>query len=347
MAKKALLLVNLGTPDSPSFLAVAQYLKEFLSDPRVIDLPWIFRQALVNGFIVPFRSRKSTHAYRSIWQMEGSPLLIHSRNLQSALAQALGSNFDVLLAMRYGQPKLESLLKNLDLRPYSELIVLPLFPQYASATTGSIFDQIFQSIRGRLNLPKLTLFNQFYQNSAFINASTGVYQSYLNNLPPDQLPDFYLFSFHGLPIRQLQKLNLACGKTCDIKNPCAPVDATVNNLACYRAQCYASAKAIAEKLGLQPEQYTISFQSRLGRLPWIPPYTEDILQALAKKGIRNLAIACPSFVSDCLETLEEIGIQAKSTWTQVGGRNLYLLPCLNADPLWVKELSEQILNSSL
>ncbi|RAP37137.1 ferrochelatase [Legionella quinlivanii] len=311
--KKGVLLTNLGTPASDSISDVRRYLREFLHDKRVIDLPVVLRTILVECFILPFRPKKSAHAYQSIWGEDGSPLLRISERIAQKLQQKLGEDYVVSLGMRYGSPSLKTALDPLkDLR---EITIIPLFPEYSSAATGSAIEAALDHIMSWQIIPELTVIRDFYQYNEFIEA----YADQIRKTPAS----YYLFSYHGLPERQLIK-----GGCTEICNPvCKPVNK--ENHFCYRAQCYETTRLITEKLGLNESQYTQSFQSRLGKTPWIRPYTDEMLTRLASDGITDLAIVCPSFVADCLETLEEIGIQAQRQWHQLTGQQLKVIPCIN------------------
>ncbi len=331
------LLINLGTPDSPSPKSVRRYLREFLSDPRVIDLPKIPRWLLLNLVILPFRPYQSSRAYQKIWQTQGSPLLIHSRNLKTALAKNLGDDYHVELGMRYGQPNIEKALDQLLSQTCRKIIVMPLFPQYASASNGSAIAKTLELLKTKWNIPAVEIRSDFFEHPGFIKAYANIIQQELQSFDFDCL----LFSYHGLPQRHIAKSQCQHSDHCQLKTPCPIID--INNRFCYRAQCYATSRKIAEYLALNENQYRVSFQSRLGRTPWITPYTDLLLPQLAKQGIKNLAIVSPSFVADCLETLEEIGIRAHRQWQSLGGQNFKLIPCLNNHALWVKALSDLII----
>ncbi|MBV9575413.1 MAG: ferrochelatase [Gammaproteobacteria bacterium] len=332
MKKQAVLLINLGTPDHCDESSVYRYLKEFLNDPRVIDLPVFFRWPLVNLLILPFRYKKSAAAYQKIWSEQGSPLLCNSLNLKEALAKELGDDFHVELAMRYGQPSIATALNKL--ADVHSLIVIPLFPQYSSAATGSAIEKLMTSIAKRWNQPRLMIKNDFYHETGFISAYAEIIQ---NNLLKKSI-DYILFSYHGLPERHVTKSN--CTAVCDHLNACPAIDET--NAYCYRAQCYATTEKIAQLLGLTKNQYGVAFQSRLGRTPWIKPYTDLLLPQLVQQGIKNIAMVCPSFVADCLETLEEVNIRAREQWQQAGGAEFIFIPCLNHSSSWVKALANMI-----
>ncbi len=309
-----ILLINLGTPSAADVASVKHYLKEFLSDPKVIDIPNPWRTLLVRGLIVPFRAGKSAHAYQKIWTTEGSPLMVHSVAIKTAVQQVL-PDYQVSLGMNYGDPSLASAL--VELKNCEEIIVVPLFPQYSSAVTESILDKV----KSLTTIP-LKIITDFYAQADYIQIMADKIQDNLNNMQPEYL----LFSYHGLPMRQLYKTSGDICKSC-VNNPCPRIQE--KNRYCYRAQCYDTSRLVTQQLSLGQTKTLTCFQSRLGRLTWTQPYTEEVLQELAAKGIKRLAITCPSFVTDCLETLEEIGIRAKQTWLDLGGTQFTLIPALN------------------
>lgn len=323
MAKTKVLLINLGTPDAPTTTAVRRYLREFLMDKRVIDLPFILRFVLVNAIIAPFRAKKSAKAYESIWQEDGSPLLINSEKLCQRLQASLGDSMNVALGMRYGKPNIESALNAL--LPAEKLIIVPLYPQYASSSVGTAIEETLRLLNQREYIPALHVINSFYEHPAYIEAMKTDIQSSLNTQSFDHL----LFSYHGLPERADNKL---CHENHGLKK------------LSYRSQCEANSHLIAKALGLNSTQYSTSFQSRLGKLPWLKPYTTEKLKTLAQSGVKRLAIACPSFICDCLETLEEIAIAAKEQWLELGGKELIVLPALNASDASVNALSAIVKN---
>ena len=328
MNKTGVLLINLGTPDQPNKKAVRRYLKEFLSDPYVIDLPGFVRWFVVNAAILPFRPKHSVQAYQKIWQAKGSPLLIHSQQLTASLREWLGERYQVELGMRYGNPSLSVALARL--QHCQRLIILPLFPQYSSAVTGSAIAKTWQLLDKRPRLFNVTIIEQFYNDADFISA----YATHIKKNIQQQAMDIMLFSYHGLPQRHIKKNDCATG--CDKLAACP---ATHNsNQHCYRAQCYTTSRLLAQALNLASEDYVTTFQSRLGKTSWIKPYTDKVLIELIEQGVKDIVIVCPSFVADCLETLEEIAIRAKQQWLTLGGRSLRCIPCLNAEPIWVEAL---------
>lgn len=321
-----ILLINLGTPDAPTTPAVRRYLCEFLMDERVVDLPRIARTILVKGIIIPFRARNSAHAYQAIWTDQGSPLLLHSEALKAKLADRLSEQYCVALGMRYGAPAIE--LAVTQLAHCEKIIVIPLFPQYSSAATGSAMQRVMDVLSRYWNVPDITMINQFYNHAGFIHAYADII---LTHKKPD---DFLLMSYHGLPERHIQKSH--CLAECHMQAAC-PRISEKNNF-CYRAQCYETSRLLAQTLQLSADQYAVSFQSRLGKIPWIKPYTDLLLPELFQKGILNLSVVCPSFVADCSETLEEIGIRLRAQWQALGGQRFTLIPCLNDEGNWVNTL---------
>lgn len=328
----AILLINLGTPFSSSPKDVKRYLTEFLTDSRVIQLPWLLRQLLVRLVIVPFRAKSSSCAYRSIWMKEGSPLLVHGEALAQKLQKKMSGKADIYFAMRYQQPSLEKVLQEIESRRYQQLIIIPLFPQYASATVGSIYEKVFSLIKNWDYFPEIVFKNLFYYHPLFIEA-------FCKNIR-EQKPQNYdhiIFSFHGLPEKHIHNLQI---RGCLQEKCCDTIQSS--NQACYRAQCWATAQKIAKDLSLTQNQYTVSFQSRLGKEPWIGPDTHDIIEKLAKEGKKELLVAAPSFVADCIETLEEIGMRYQEAFVALGGKNLTLVPSLNDSSIWVDAIDDLV-----
>ncbi|MBL9019975.1 MAG: ferrochelatase, partial [Myxococcales bacterium] len=292
-----LLLINLGTPDEPTTPAVRRYLREFLGDPRVLDINPIGRALLLNLIILPRRPAKSAHAYRSIWDPErGSPLMYHSVDLAAGVRAALGEAWRVELAMRYGTPSIEAGLDALIAAKVDRIVVLPLFPQHAMSSTETAVARVEELHAKRQGAPPLVHVPAFHADPGFLDAFAQVGAPVLEELAPDHV----LFSFHGLPVRQIQKTDVTKGHCFSSPSCCD----TLTSPNCYRAQSYATARALAGRLGLAPETYTVCFQSRLGRTPWIQPYTDVVLDEMAARGVKKLAVFCPAFVADCLETLE-------------------------------------------
>jgi ferrochelatase len=259
--------------------------------------------------------------------------VVHGRALQAALAKRLGEPFVVELAMRYGVPAIGPALDRLARADCARIVVVPLFPQYASAATGSALEAVYQAAGARWNVPPLDVVGDFFDDPGFVGALAAV----ARELPEERRPDHLLFSFHGLPERQIRKSD-PTGAHCFASNACCQAIGPANR-SCYRAHCVATSRALARALGVRDEDWTLSFQSRLGRTPWIRPYTDEILPFLRERGVERLAVMCPSFVADCLETLEEIGIRARAQWLELGGEDLALIPCLNAHPAWVETVA--------
>jgi protoporphyrin/coproporphyrin ferrochelatase len=333
--KTGVLLIQLGTPDSPSKADVAKYLLEFLNDPRVIDINPIGRAALVNLIIVPFRTPKSAKVYRELWTEQGSPLLLYTQSVTEKLQTALGGGYKVEFAMRYKNPSMENVLEKMRLENYDRIIIFPLFPQYASATTGSAIEKAIKIITKWWVIPELDVINQFYENDDYINTITNIAAKY--NI--DEY-DHILFSYHGLPERQVDKV-YTDGKKCNEHNCEEQIDET--NKFCYKATCYATTRLLAEKLNIPAEKYTVSFQSRLDE-GWIRPYSDDVVEEQAKKGAKKLLVFSPAFVADCLETVIEIGVEYQELFVKHGGEKVQLVESLNDHPMWIDTLKNIILS---
>jgi len=328
-----ILLVNLGTPDSAKPQDVKRYLTQFLTDGRVIDIPWFFRQLLVRGVIVRKRYRDSSKLYQTIWTKEGSPLKIYGNEVKAKLQEALGERFSVALAMRYQNPSIEEALNKL--QGLKQLIIIPLFPQYASATTGSIYQEVFRILQKWEVIPALTCMSHFATNEEMIKAfCLSAKKRDLSQY------DHFVFSYHGLPERQVQKAD-RCNHCLKSPNCCQML--TEKNQNCYSAQCVATTKAICEYLKLSKEKVSHCYQSRLGKDPWLQPYASETLEQLAKKGAKRLLVFSPAFVADCLETLQEIGIEYQAEFKKWGGEKLDLVESLNAKPEWISALKNMIL----
>ena len=324
-----LLLINLGTPDAPTPGAVRRYLREFLSDPRVLDIHPLGRALLLNLFILPTRPRKSAAAYQKVWTERGSPLLFHSQDLTAGVQERLGPAWLVKLGMRYGAPSIGEALLALLHAGVQRLVVLPLYPQYSAASTGSCTEEVFRIAGARWVTPNLSLVEPFFDDPGFIAAFAARGRPVLLA----ERPDHILFSFHGLPERQIRKAD-DTGAHCLARPDCCDRMVSANR-ACYRAQCYATTRLLAAALDLRADDYTVCFQSRLGRTPWIRPYTDQVLPELRARGKQRLVVFCPAFVADCLETVEEIGIRARADFLAAGGESLTLVPSLNATPAWM------------
>ncbi|MEB3238437.1 MAG: ferrochelatase [Candidatus Sericytochromatia bacterium] len=343
--KQGVLLVNLGTPNAPKAPEVRRYLAEFLSDPRVLDIPAVARALLLRLVILPFRPRKSAEAYRKIWTDRGSPLLVHGLDLAVAVRQRVGAEVPVELGMRYGQPSLGDAMARLAAAGVDELIVLPLYPQYASSSTGSTLERVYALLAQEWNVPQVRVVGAFYDHPAFIAAMARHVAKALEALPGAHL----LLSYHGLPERQCRKSD-PTGRHCLASTECCAAIVEANRH-CYRAQCMETSRRLAERLDLTEEAWTVSFQSRLGRTPWIRPYTDEVLPEMARSGCKDVVVACPAFTADCLETLEEIGMRAAEDFSAAGGGRLHLVPGLNAEAHWadavVQLLREQGLRTGV
>jgi protoporphyrin/coproporphyrin ferrochelatase len=329
MTDHALLLVNLGSPASTDVADVRRYLNQFLMDPYVIDLPWPLRRLLVSLILIK-RPAQSAHAYASIWWDEGSPLVVLSRRLQEAM-RGHWTQGPVELAMRYGEPSIESVLTRLAAQGIRQVTLAPLYPQFADSTVTTVIEEAKRVVRERGLKLDFAILPPFYDQSEYLDALVQSAKPHL-----EQGFDHLLLSFHGLPERHLHKLDPSghCLKGADCCRTAPPeVLAT-----CYRAQCLRSAEAFAARMGLRPEQWSVSFQSRLGKAKWIEPYTETRLDELAGQGVKKLLVMCPAFVADCIETLEEIGDRGREQFQAAGGESLQLVPCLNDHPSWVVAL---------
>ena len=335
--KKGVLLVNLGTPDNPGRGAVYRYLKEFLMDPRVIDYPWLPRTLIVKGIIAPFRSGSSSKLYKRLWTEEGSPLKVYGETVTAGVQELLGDDYIVELGMRYQSPSVESAIDKLLAQQVSEIVVFPMFPQYASATTGSVHDEVMRIMRKKENIPNVKLINSYYDYEPMID----IFADNARKFDLDSY-DHIIFSYHGLPQRQLRKAD-DCNHCLKAENCCHTISKV--NQFCYSAQCHATTKAIVEKLGLKEEQYTTSFQSRLGPEQWAKPYTSKIIEEQAKeKGAKRLLVFSPAFVADCLETIIEIGFEYQEEFEEMGGEHVDLVPSLNDDPRWIKAVKDMVLD---
>jgi len=331
--KTGVLLIQLGTPDSPSVKDVRKYLSEFLNDPRVIDIPTVARFFLVNGIIVPFRAPKSAKIYQQLWTKEGSPLLMYSKSLQKKLQAAFENGVDIHLAMRYQSPSMENVLEEMRKKNYGRVILLPLFPQYASATTGSAIDKAMKIIRQWWVIPEIRTISQFYNDEGFINCFVEKGKRYNINEY-----DHVLFSYHGLPVRQVDKVYVD-GKLCADHN--CENEITAENKFCYKAACYATTRLIAEKLNLPTEKYTVCFQSRLDK-NWLEPFADKTIIAQAERGAKKILVFSPAFVADCLETIIEIGHEYQQLFVEHGGEKVQLVESLNDSDAWVEALKKLI-----
>ena len=338
IGKKGVLLVNLGTPDSPSVPDVRKYLREFLMDKRVVDIPFIYRWMLVNLIIAPFRAPKSAKIYRQLWQERGSPLMFYGMDVQKLLAEALGEEYLVSLAMRYQSPSIAKGLDQLKKANVSEIVVVPLFPQYASATSGSVVDKVMEIVKKWQNIPIIKTIDKFFDHPLMIKAFAERAKKYMTKI--DDF-DFYVFSYHGIPERQIKKASV--DNYCQLSDKCCSVYHKKNQY-CYRGQCFATSRLLAAELGIPDDKYIVSFQSRLGNDPWIKPYTDEILKELPAKGYKKVLAFSPAFVADCLETTIEVGEEFKEEFQEAGGEHWQLVDSLNDHPIWIKCLEDLVRN---
>lgn len=331
-ANKAVLLVNLGTPKAPTVSKVRKYLSQFLNDPRVIDINPIGRFFLVNGIIVPFRAPKSTKIYKELWTDKGSPLIIHGEALKKKVQAELGDEYVVELAMRYQEPSIPSVLEKIKSYNVKEIIVLPLFPQYASSSTGSAIQAVLEVIKNWWVIPELKIVSQYFERPDYIEAQAQVAAPYHH-----EDYDHVLFSYHGLPVRQVDKVyneglckDHHCEDTYDRENQF-----------CYKAACFETTRLIAKRLGIPEDKYTIGFQSRLNE-KWLTPFSDELVEQFAKEGKKKLLVFSPAFTADCLETTIEIGDEYHEIFTENGGEQLQLVPSLNDSPQWVNTVANII-----
>lgn len=335
-AQTGVLLIQLGTPDSPSVSDVRKYLSEFLNDDRVIDIPSLLRFILVNLIIVPFRAPKSAKIYQQLWTKEGSPLLLYSISVQEKLQAVLGDKFEVELAMLYKNPSMDDVLAKMKKKQYRKIIILPLFPQYASATTGSAFEKAMRIIQKWWVIPELVFVNQFYEEEGYLNAIVEQGKKY--NI---EEYDHVLFSYHGLPVRQVDKVYEDQSKCAD--HDCE-TEITDTNKYCYKATCYATTRFLAERLQIPQEKYTVCFQSRLDK-NWLEPFSDKVVIEQAKKGAKKILVFSPAFVADCLETTIEIGHEYQEIFVEHGGEKVQLVESLNDQPLWIEALKDLVLKN--
>jgi len=333
MGKKGILLVNLGTPDSPEVKDVRKYLDQFLMDERVIDIPAFNRTLLVKGVIVPFRSPKTSKLYKEIWDENGSPLLYFSKIQAALLQDQLGPDYQVELAMRYQNPSIATALEKMKINLVEDIRVIPMFPQYASASTGSVIQSVMEILGKWPTVPPVSFVSSFHNNELVLEAFAENAKKY-----QPETYDHVLFSFHGLPERQLLKCDHTGSYCLKKENCCETLNDT--NKYCYSAQGHDTARLIAQKLNIARENYTVCFQSRLGKEPWVQPYTTDVLKKLAAEGKKRLLVFSPAFVADCLETLYEITVEYHEEFKALGGEHVQLVESLNDHPKFIKALVE-------
>ena len=330
---KGALLVNLGSPDSPSVRDVRKYLREFLMDGRVLDVAWPIRFCVVHFAILPTRPRESARAYEKIWTKDGSPLVVTSKHVQAALQQRV--SLPVELAMRYQTPSIENAVRNLAAKGADDVLLIPLFPHYAMSSFETAVARVREVAAKLAPQMELTVQPPFYDAPEYIAALAASAANYL-----EQDYDHLLFSFHGIPERHIRKSDPTgchCLTAPDCCETASPARAT-----CYRAQCFRTAAAFVEKAGVPAGKYSVSFQSRLGKDPWLKPYTDYELPRLAQEGKKRMLVICPAFVSDCLETIEEIGMRGCEQFLRAGGKEFTRIPCMNEHPLWIAALENMI-----
>ncbi len=330
-AKRGILLINLGSPDSPSVPDVRRYLGQFLMDPRVIDSPWIVRKIVVGLFILPSRPKKAAAAYASIWTPEGSPLVVISHKVEELLRQRIDD--PVALGMSYGNPSIEAAVRKLVEASVEEILLIPMFPHYAMSTFETVVVAVEEALRKSSPKTRLVTRPPFYADRDYIEALVTSAAPHLA-----KGYDHLLFSYHGLPERHLRKSD-PTKSHCLTSETCCQTP-SIAHATCYRHQILATTEAFVSRAGIPKEKYSVSFQSRLGRDPWLRPYTDDVIEDLAESGVKRLLVMCPSFVADCLETLEEIGIEGKEEFLEHGGEAFVLVPCLNDHPQWIDVIAK-------
>ncbi len=331
-SKPGVLLLNLGSPSSTDVSDVRNYLREFLMDGRVLDAPKPVRWLVVNGFILPFRPKSSAEAYEKIWTDSGSPLIATSEKVREALDE---EDCPVFLAMNYGRPSIPEVVEAIGKAEITDLFVMPQYPHYAMSSYETVVVKAMEALRQSRPKLRTTLLQPFYKDDDYLEALGTVSRPWI-----EKEPDLVLFSFHGIPERHLRKSDPShahCLASPDCCETCHPAHAT-----CYRHQCFTTAHEAAKRFGLRPDQYRITFQSRLGRDPWLTPYTDKTLEKLPSEGIKRLLVICPAFVTDCLETLEEISMQGKESFLESGGEWFEQIPCLNDHPAWIGVLRDRI-----
>ena len=331
--KKGVLLVNLGTPDDPSTKSVRRYLREFLMDGRVIDIPYLNRWFLINLIIAPIRGPKSAKEYQRLWDERGSPLKYYGEDLVKLVSEKLDESYTVELAMRYQNPSIESALNSLKKKNVEQLLIIPLFPQYASASTGSVIEEVNRIVSQWQVVPELHYVNKFFDEDLFLKTIEERAAKWMK----EKEYDHFVFSYHGLPERQIMKAEI---KSCQLGDCCKNYG--THNAYCYRAQCFETTKLLAERLNIPEEKHTVSFQSRLGKTPWIKPYTDHLIDDLAKRGVKNVLAFSPAFISDCLETTVEVAETYKEQFIEGGGKSWDLVESLNDHPTWVDCVVEMI-----
>lgn len=333
--RTGVLLVQLGTPDSPKIRDVRRYLSEFLNDPRVIDLPWLGRKLLVNGIIVPFRAPKSAKVYKELWEYGNgqSPLLTHTEDVVKKLQERFDGNVTIHMAMRYQNPAMYDVLEAMRKENYDHIVVIPLFPQYASATTGSALDLAMKIISRWWVTPEVSLVNQFWDSEGYIDSIVSRAKEFdLSSY------DHIMFSYHGLPDRHVDKVYEGSDLCSD--EPCE-TEVNDKNKFCYKATCYATTRLIAQKLNISEDRYTVCFQSRLDK-KWLTPFADKVVEEQAKKGAKRILAFSPAFVADCLETVIEIGDEYQEIFEELGGEKIQLVPSSNSHDRFIDGLEELV-----
>ncbi len=326
--KTAVILANVGTPEAPKIGKVYTYLTQFLNDPRVIDIPWLARKLLVNLIIIPFRVKNSTALYKKLWTEKGSPLLFYSDSLAAKLEKKLGDTFSVFVSMRYGKPAIGDVLGKIRKAGFDRIVIVPMFPQYASSTTGTASEELLNIVSKWEVIPALKFIGQFYDHPAYLDA-------FVENAKNHDLKsyDHIIFSYHGLPDRHVNKVhpqvNVA-NCNCDSTFP-------EHGRFCYKATCYQTTRLIAKRLNISPDNYTVAFQSRLSK-NWLTPFSDEVVKQLAQAGNKRVLVFAPSFVTDCLETIIEIGFEYEEIFHENGGEKLHLAAALNDEDVWVDGL---------
>jgi protoporphyrin/coproporphyrin ferrochelatase len=330
--KTAVLLMNVGSPDEPKTGAVWRYLTEFLNDKRVIDLPWLLRKFLVNFIIIPFRVRNSTRLYKMLWTEKGSPLIFYSFEMKQKLQSKLGDDFEVFVAMRYQNPDYKRVIRQIKEQGFKKLVLFPLYPQFAMSTTETTMVAVEQELKRQRVKIELKVIGQFYDNPGFIRAFAAQGRKYdLSGY------DYVVFSYHGLPNRHLEK----CHPGIKVEQ-CSCLNAIPEyGHHCYRATCYATTRLLAKELDLKRDQYTVAFQSRLDK-NWMEPFTDNVLLEKLKEGKKRILVFAPAFVTDCLETIIEIGDEYRELFIEKGGEKLKLAESLNAEPAWIETMEHLI-----
>lgn len=342
-ARTGVVLINVGTPDSPAVADVRRYLREFLGDGRVIDVPWLLRKVLVNGIIAPFRAPKSAKAYRKLWTPEGSPLIVHGNALVEALEERLGPAFKVVLAMRYQNPRMKAALDGLVRDGVDRVVLVPLFPQYSSAATGTALQEAMALLGRYTDVPAVSTVPPFYTDEGYLSTFAERIRSH----GPEGY-DHVLFSFHGLPDRHIQRSHKACSTWTQgsvDKTPIAGCACERGEFlkypSCYKMQCHATARALADRCAIPRERWSVGFQSRLDQ-KWVTPFSDKLVEQFAKTGMKRLLVVSPAFVADCLETVIEIGDEYDELFKEHGGEHLQLVESLNAHPAWADALARLV-----